>query len=198
MGPNFAILDRTRIGLSDDVTLLGCTLHSYIPPESEEIVNSKVNDFTRIENWKVVDHVAEHHRDVTWLKNEIESISREEGGAKRKLMVATHHSPSVKGTSKPSDEGSAWSSAFVTNLLQQGNRSPLDDVQWWIFGHTHYTTQLTKGKVKLVSNQRGYVFPNAKPRVMWEKPSVVARVKQRLGFDDEKRHAFDRDRVLYV
>ena len=61
-----------------------------------------------------------------------------------------------------------WHSSECTELfdadLEQANDqetvvNPLDVVDWWVFGHTHFTTKCQRGSVKLVSNQRGYVFP---------------------------------------
>ncbi|KAL1989638.1 hypothetical protein VTN49DRAFT_6835 [Thermomyces lanuginosus] len=53
------VMSQKRVDLVGD-TLLGCTLHSHIPPEAEDIVRSKANDFRRIAEWTVADHTAEH------------------------------------------------------------------------------------------------------------------------------------------
>ena len=165
LSSKLTILDRHRFDIQDDhVTFLGCTLQSHIPPEAHDMVRQKVNDFRHIVNWTVDDHNAEHERDVQWLKSEIARVRAEPDGQARRIVVVTHHAPSVALTSEPKDRGSPWSSAFSTDLLGMGGDfalSALDDVQWWIFGHTHFTTSLTLGQVRLVSNQRGYVFPRA-------------------------------------
>ncbi|PGH15069.1 hypothetical protein AJ80_05694 [Polytolypa hystricis UAMH7299] len=153
------VMNRKRVDLQD-ITILGCTLHSRIPLEAEEIVRNKINDFRRIVDWTVANHSEEHAADVKWLENEISSIRQIDAGLKRKIVVISHHAPSTKGTSKPSDEGNPWSSAFATDLIGNKEKSCLDDVQWWVFGHTHYSTESVCGQVKLVSNQRGYVLPN--------------------------------------
>ncbi|KAI9813203.1 MAG: hypothetical protein M1832_006375 [Thelocarpon impressellum] len=157
-----SILNRRRVDLQGDapVTILGCTLQSHVPLEAQAVVEQKVNDFRRIVDWKVADHVAEHKMDSGWLRDEITAIRNGEHGSKRRIVVVTHHAPSTRGTSKPSDEDSPWASAFGTDLLGTDQGSCLDDVQWWISGHTHYSTEFSIGTVKLVSNQRGYVFPS--------------------------------------
>jgi hypothetical protein len=137
------------IGDDDDginVTILGCTLHSHVPPEAREVVRQKVNDFRRIADWTVDDHVAEHARDVAWLRHELLAISGaqcpaaadvavdastpEDRQAKlqagrrragRRVIVVTHHAPMVRGTSHPQHVGSPWSSAFATPLLDDDN-----------------------------------------------------------------------------
>lgn len=155
------VMNQKRVDLGD-VTILGCTLHSKVPPEAEEIVRNKVGDFRHIRDWTVANHNAAHAADVKWLEEEIACIRQTESGLKRKIVVISHHAPAVKGTSKPIYEGSPWSSAFATDLIGTEERSCLDEVQWWIFGHTHYSTDRVCGRVRLVSNQRGYVFPNEK------------------------------------
>ncbi|KAK2846426.1 hypothetical protein FQN49_005731 [Arthroderma sp. PD_2] len=154
------VMNRKRVDLKD-VTILGCTLHSHIPPEAEEIVRTRVNDFRRIVGWTVANHSEEHARDVKWLENEISLIRQidSDSGSKRTIMVISHHAPLTRGASKPSDEANPWSSAFATSLIGKKEKSCLDDVQWWIFGHTHHCSELDCGQVKLVSNQRGYVLP---------------------------------------
>lgn len=79
-------------------------------------------------------------------------------------MVITHHAPLTRDTSKPTDENSPWSPALGTDLLGKNPGSCLDDVHWWIFGHTRYFTEFSKATVKLVSNQRGYRIPGGEEK----------------------------------
>ncbi|KAG8526657.1 uncharacterized protein KY384_008086 [Bacidia gigantensis] len=191
------IMNRRRVDLPA-VTVLGCTLQSFIPPEAEDIVGYRVNDFHHIKDWKVADHNAEHHQDVEWLKKEIKSIRDIKTDAKRKILVITHHAPSHKGTSNPAYERNAISSAFCTDLMQQRKRSPLDDVQWWVFGHTHYCMESTRGTVRLIANQRGYVFPNARPFRPELGTSFMTRMQTLLGAGPKMEMAFDPEKVINV
>ncbi|KAG5291483.1 serine/threonine phosphatase [Histoplasma ohiense] len=192
------IMNRTRVDLQD-LTLLGCTLHSQIPPEAEEIVRYKINDFRRIVDWTVADHNAEHAKDVKWLADEITSIRKTESGLKRKIVVISHHAPLTKGTSKSSDECNPWSSAFATCLLLGRKEiSYLDDVQWWVFGHTHNSTESICGQVKLVSNQRGYVLPNKEKngsQILGSFPSTVLNL---WGYGRQKQNAFNARKTIEV
>jgi hypothetical protein len=144
-----------RDSIDDDgtsVTILGCTLHSHVPPEARNVVRQKVSDFRRIADWTVEDHVAEHARDVAWLRRELRAITggqhpangetapdatahqdrqaRRRGGgyrrARRRIVIVTHHAPMVRGTSHPQHVGSPWSSAFATSLLDDDKND--DDV----------------------------------------------------------------------
>lgn len=160
----FIILNRGRLDLSEDVTILGCTLQSHISAASRKIVATTVQDFSKIREWTVGDHNNEHAKDVAWLRNEITKIRETEKAApsasRRKVVVVTHHAPCRSKTSRPEHEQNPWSDAFATDLLIAGQTdNPLMECDWWLFGHTHYSTYFQVGQVNVFSNQRGYVFP---------------------------------------
>lgn len=190
-------MNQRRVDL-ENVTILGCTLQSYVPPEAEQIVRLKINDFRRIKDWTVTDHIAEYAKDVKWLTDEIASIRRAEAGSTRKIIVITHHAPSTKGTSKPSHEDNPWSSAFATDLLERKESSSLEDVQWWIFGHTHHSSESIRGKVKLISNQRGYVFPEkdeARPKIP---ARLVSRMHRLWGSNRKQQGTFNAEKLIEI
>ena len=196
------ILNRRRVDVEGrrPVTILGCTLHSYVPAEAREVVERKINDFRRIADWTVAEHVAEHARDVEWLEREIKAVRDGEaaGAERRRIVVISHHAPSTRGTSNPAQADNPWSSAFGTDLLRTRPASGLDDVQWWIFGHTHHSTQLSVGATKLVSNQRGYVFPNRqepKPSSNGIFRATVQRFSSNTGHDED---VFDVAKMIQV
>ena len=152
---NVLIRDRVDLDPSLGITILGCTLQSKIPEDAKSVVQLKVNDFKHIEGWTVNSHNSEHQQDVEWLRREIHNIRNEKDLPNRNILVITHHAPTIKGTSKPSDLTNPWSCAFSTDLL--GDKA-LADTQLWIFGHTHFTSDFKQGQVRLVSNQRGYMI----------------------------------------
>ena len=88
---------------------------------------------------------AHHEADVAWLQAEI-ALAEADGC---KLVVVTHHAPSLRGTSHPRNSGGPLNCAFATDLDHLVAR---EGVAAWIFGHTHFSC--TYGK--LASNQRGY------------------------------------------
>lgn len=194
------VMNWKRVDL-EHVTILGCTLHSHVPPEAEEVVRTKVNDFRRIVGWTVANHSEEHATDVKWLENEIALIRQNDSGSgqKRTIMVVSHHAPLIRGASKPSDEVNPWSSAFATGLIGNKERSRLDDVQWWVFGHTHHCSELVCGQVELVSNQRGYVLPhkneNGGTEVSRKSTSNILRMWSNSG---RRQSTFDLDKVISV
>lgn len=154
------VLNRTRVTLEYyGITILGCTLHSLIPPEAEDVVRGRVKDFQRIENWTLASHNKEHSLDVAWLESQIKLIRGDKSTSEHRILVVTHHAPSVQESSSPLHIGNPWGSAFATDLLGNEGKPTLSDVQWWIFGHTHFCTEFSKANVRVVSNQRGYVIP---------------------------------------
>ncbi|EZF34385.1 hypothetical protein H109_02348 [Trichophyton interdigitale MR816] len=191
MKGRLVILNQKRVDIGD-ITILGCTLHSHVPPESEQIVAYKINDFRRIQDWTVANHNAERAADVKWLMDEISLLRSTESGSKRKIVVVTHHAPSIRGTSKASDEGNPWSSAFGTDLLDDTQRSCLDHVYCWIYGHTHHSSESIRGQVRLVSNQRGYVLPGQ----INQQPKGSGGIISKLF--GSREHVFDVEKVVEI
>ena len=62
---NLMLLDRSPVDLSNDLTVLGCTLHSAIDPQHEEQVSFGLNNFYYIEGgWDASKHTQTHNEDV--------------------------------------------------------------------------------------------------------------------------------------
>lgn len=168
--------------------IMGCTLWSSIPDSAKAVVESKINDYKKIDGWSVDKHNQMHAEDAAWLISELQSLSnaskanhQQQG---RNILVVTHHAPSLTGTSAPEHVNNPWTPAFATDLLPRLNT---DKVKTWVFGHTHYTTELFSNGVHLVANQRGYVFPGSKPNTAQD-PSKWSwtRRPERSKFDPEK------------
>lgn len=159
------------------LTVLGCTLWSAIAADQARLVQARVADFRRIEGWTPAAHSEAHARDAAWLREQVAGQQACDDG--RRVLVATHHAPCVRGTSSPQHADSPWSSAFATEMLAEGDWAP---VRTWVFGHTHYSTDMVRGGVRVVANQRGYVFP--------PKPGAVGSTMQESavsgGFDPGK------------
>ncbi|OJD15806.1 hypothetical protein AJ78_03986 [Emergomyces pasteurianus Ep9510] len=197
MNGRLVIMNQKRVDIQD-ITLLGCTLHSRILPEAEEIVGRKINDFRQIVDWTVANHNLEHLNDVKWLRNEITAIRSTEAGLKQKIVVISHHAPSTKGTSSPSNEGNPWSSAFGTDLLLSEENSCFNDVQWWIYGHTHHSAQSVSGEVRLISNQRGYVFPQPDHDEPGSSAGFMSQLRKFWANDKSLQVLFDPEKIIDV
>ena len=128
-----------------EVKIAGATLWSRVEGAGASDVRCFIADYRRIGRFGVADGNAQHDLDVAWIRGE---IALAEAGGYR-LVVVTHHAPSLKGTSAPAHDASPLNSAFATALDDLVDR---DAVAAWIFGHTHFSSR----RGKLVSNQRGY------------------------------------------
>lgn len=69
-----------------------------------------------------------------------------------KCVVVTHHAPSIRSISPKYNE-SMLSAGFASNLDDFINER---DINLWIHGHTHNSSDYMIGKTCVVSNQRGY------------------------------------------
>jgi hypothetical protein len=171
-----SIMHRRRVDLSlpdgTEVSVLGATLHSHVPPDARDRVHRAVRDFTAIDGWSVERHNAEHELDRQWLKRELADIAAGGGGRgrKRKVVVVTHHAPSFVGTCAPVHGGSGVGSAFCTEIVEEvAGAEGGGNVRLWVFGHTHFCADFCvggkKGRgggVRMVANQRGYFDENGK------------------------------------
>jgi hypothetical protein len=173
LADNVILLHKTRWDDSNSaLTIIGCTLWSAIPEELSMLIESKINDFKKIDGWTAQKHSEIHAEEVAWLREQIAQAT-EDQSPKRRLLVATHHAPCMEGTSRPGDSSNPWTPAFATNLLDQPG---WDGIKIWAFGHTHYSTDLVRNGVRLVANQRGYVLPgDATQKLENKKPSRNSR-----------------------
>ncbi|KAF7719249.1 Uncharacterized protein PECH_004823 [Penicillium ucsense] len=155
------LLHQTRYDMPDSlVTILGCPLWSHIPEDQKGVVTSTIQDFKQIEGWTAEDHNQSHVSDLTWLSHEIDAIQasnrQKPMDERRVVLVVTHHAPSIQRTSHPQYQYSPWRSAFATDVVAR--MSELTGVKAWVFGHTHYCTDVKERGVRIIANQRGYKF----------------------------------------
>ncbi|EEP77651.1 predicted protein [Uncinocarpus reesii 1704] len=150
------VLNRNRVDINRRVTILGCTLWSQIPEDSQLWVRMKIADFSMIKDWTVEAHNTEHNKDVQWLQQELYNISLE--GTNRDVIVATHHAPSFLKTADPRLKSQPWRSAFCSDLLESQVKSwrSSNAIRWWIFGHTHWNTAFRYRGMNIHSNQFKY------------------------------------------
>lgn len=186
-----ALLQRKRFDVASDVTILGCTLNTSIPQEGFAVVSDNVKDFKHIADWTVADHVLEHQIDVEWLENEVHLL-RKEKGPNHKIVVITHHAPTIGSVLTPDHEQYAETITYGTSLLGKG--SYLDEVQTWIFGHTGLSVDSRVGNTRLISNQRGFITPfedNDTAATKEYKPGILGK----LG---RKKYVFDAGKVIRI
>ena len=158
------LLQRNTFAFDDDrFVVAGCSLWSLIPEGSATAVAAVVNDFKKIEGWSIEKHNTAHSEDVAWLQQEVERCKPHTN-----ILVVTHHAPLVDGTASPQHKDSPIKSAFATDILCNTTAGHWEQAKYWVFGHTHWTTQFKVKATQVVSNQRGYVFPGNNVRLLVE------------------------------
>ncbi|KZT11876.1 Ser/Thr protein phosphatase protein [Laetiporus sulphureus 93-53] len=149
----FVYLNRTRYDVSPTLTILGCTLWTALNPEELDILSWALTDFRRIDGFDPSAFTAQHQGDLAWLNATVQEIASSD--PERKIIVFTHHAPTISGTSDPKFEGQPMSSAFSTELTGEvcWNASAM---KLWAFGHTHWSCDFERNGIRVYSNQRGY------------------------------------------
>jgi predicted phosphodiesterase len=157
----FILLDRGVWRLPDSNTvILGCSLFSYVPPESHMAVSMGLNDFFQTDKWDVDAHNEMHKRDLDWLNAQVAQLE----GSAAEIAIFSHWSPTLDARAiDPRHVGSRITSAFSTDLSKE-KCFKSGRVKIWAFGHTHYNCDFVAdreddaGPLRLVANQRGYYF----------------------------------------
>lgn len=154
----FIFMDRKRYEWSEDTTVLGCTLFTFIQPRQQDSVARFVSDFANIKNWSVESHNAAHESDLQWLNTQVSHCVQTE--PHRSIVILTHHSPTALEAANDPRHVQDYiqiQSAFVTDLSDQICwKSP--QVRLWAFGHTHSSCDMVDSQTgkMVVANQKGY------------------------------------------
>ena len=158
---DLVILDQTRYDISDEITVLGCTLFSHVTEAQKDYVSFGLNDFFYVEGWSVDDHNRTHAADVEWLNEQVAKIEREEPS--RRVIIMTHHCPTLDSRAfDPKHSQSNISSGFATDLRNSPCMTS-SCVKIWTYGHTHFNCDFVceATNTRIIANQRGYYFAQA-------------------------------------
>lgn len=137
------------------ITLLCCTLWSHIPKEHSDAVYNSLIEYKSVDGLTVQNVNDMHFYSRNWLIN---NINKYKNKSHTKLVVVTHHAPISNITSHPRFKEDPLNCAFSSDCL-----SIMENVNLWIFGHTHYNCDFTidnEIRTRVVSNQRGYQNQN--------------------------------------
>lgn len=137
-----------------DVDFIVSTLWAEIPLREAYYTEQVISDFRRIlyngELLSFADFNREHQRCLDFIKKAVV-----ESRAKYKVIVS-HHVPSFR-MQCPKFADSLANGAFTVELEDYIKEA---DIDFWIFGHSHYNVDKVIGKTTCISNQLGYVFHN--------------------------------------
>lgn len=136
----------------EDTDFIISTLWSEIQLRAAYYTEQVISDFHRIlyngEPLTFANFNREHKCCLEFIKKSVLSST-----AKNKIVV-THHVPSFMMQCPKYKDGLA-NGAFIVELKEYIKESEID---FWIFGHSHYNVDKVIGKTLCLSNQLGYVF----------------------------------------
>lgn len=200
--PNLKYLEQAAIPmLNGSVVVLATTLWSDIPDDYLVQAEHFLNDYRLSYNHAPsettprllrANETREWYRDnLNWLQSQLQTVyhqnklqaqqqQQDSSGIapqpaipQTKVVVLTHHTPLMSGTSAPQYEGKDSTHCFSSDL-QSVLTFPHSPIDIWACGHTHYNFDLTLPQtssssntsddggdnhnrmVRVVSNQRGY------------------------------------------
>jgi predicted phosphodiesterase len=148
-------LEKDEVILNN-LRFLGCTL--WTDYRCSEHLSQE--DALEMVNYRLADHrlirfnndvfstrhaLALHLESTAWLKQKLVNES-----FLHKTVVITHHGPSTHCIHKRFGAGEL-AGAFYSDLPEL-----LNQVDLWIYGHTHSNLDMMIGNTRLLSNQRGY------------------------------------------
>lgn len=152
--PNLYHLDDSRFDIDESTVLLGGTLWTDMNrgnPSDMMIIRGGLNDYRLIKNGKNIftpeDSLAKHAATMDFFSKQLAEL------ADKKVVIATHHSPSVLGLSHR-HHGSNLNAGYYSNLENFILDNP--QIKCWVFGHTHLRLDTEIGDCRLLSNARGY------------------------------------------
>lgn len=142
------------VHLDEETDIIISTLWAMIPEEEARYTEHVVSDFRRIlyegDLLTSADFNHEHERCRAFLKDAVRASH-----ARRKIVL-THHVPSFQ-MQAPAFAGGHANGAFTVEMEDFIKDS---DIDYWIYGHSHYNIDVTIGSTQCVSNQLGYVSLN--------------------------------------
>jgi len=147
---NVFYLNQTVIEV-ENIIVIGTTLWSDIQECQRKDIEVSFNDLYQIKDWSIDEQNFQHFSEKTFIEQEINKAKR----SSKKILVITHHAPSLTNTSDPKFNNSVISSAFASDLEYLFNKNII-----WVYGHTHYSNDQIIKETRLISNQRGYPGEN--------------------------------------
>ena len=138
--------DMMRYGYN--VSILGCVLWTHI-------LDSQSETDGRIYSNSKKAHNARNEKSLSWIKDQVKAIRRED--LKRRILVLTHHAPTVRGSSRPDQDDCktpTWS-AYQNDILGGEGVDGLHSGDIWAFGHTHWGCDFVEDGVRVIANQMG-------------------------------------------
>lgn len=164
----FKFLENDSIYFPEEnILLIGCTLWTdfnvFGHTESDgQYSQYRMNDYKwhclkhssglRKMNWK--DKLRFHKKSMKYIQETITKYKRSHPGVK--IIVMTHHAPSMKSVAIACDKDRWIIPAYVSALDDFILNNP--EIKLWCHGHLHDQANYEIGGCRVVSNPRGYVY----------------------------------------
>ena len=124
-------------------------LWSALNPDHLNFLSQSLTDFRCIEGFTPTSYTTVHQTDFKWLTSAIHDIHTIE--PERRVVVFSHHTPILNGTSDPKFLGGPTNNAFATKLTRTSVWAK--PVVLWAFGHTHWSCNFERDGVRVVGNR---------------------------------------------
>lgn len=148
--PNLGYFNN-KVVMIDNIDFILSTLWSKIPKEKEEDILYGMNDYFQIlfngDPLHPTHINKEFESSISFIKQSVNESTAE------KIVIVTHHLPTFEALlGRRQDD--VLNSAYATELSDYIKHSRITA---WIYGHSHYDTDLIIGNTRLISNPLGYV-----------------------------------------
>lgn len=154
---NITFLERGVIAKLEDYTVIGCTLWTDIDFSTALIMNDihNIKDSQTHKKISLATLQSLYQQDKEWLETTLSQIqsSNTQYEQYNKIIVATHHMPSMKliAPKFQTPENMKYARGFASNL---DHLLPLTRV--WLYGHTHTYTNTIIDNTLCYCNPLGY------------------------------------------
>ena len=137
----------------DDIKFIGATLwtdFNLVGLKHIDKINAMniMNDFSRIGGFTIDTWEEENTKSYKFI---CENIDYE------KVVVISHHAPSIKSINRVDAYSSCYASNY-NNLMGYNNQ-----IKLWVHGHVHDSFDYMVGDCRVVTNPRGYVGHSLNP-----------------------------------
>jgi predicted MPP superfamily phosphohydrolase len=129
---------------------IGTTLWSEIDPTEAWNIRCCISDYSRIQQWGIGETNHQYTKNVAWLKQELLMTEIDD----KKAIVLTHHVP-LMHLGNPKYADSDLKSAFQSDLSDLIKKYT-NTIEYWMYGHNHFSETVKYANTTLISNQAGY------------------------------------------
>jgi predicted phosphodiesterase len=145
---NVHFLEKKHVDIKG-LRFVGTTLWSHIPKTHLQIARDQMNDYKWVAGGGLTPETTNslHEACRSWLQDQ---MNEAQTGNATRLVVVSHHAPTMKGTSAP---------RYDTDDLRFCYRSQMEHIVGrscnvtWICGHTHFSFARQIHGTLLISNQ---------------------------------------------